>query len=173
MNTREFQHRIVQLMKGHFEAAEQDDYFLSLKTSLDLEVIRDISTWWRCVQFEKYCVLTCRYLNHNGRLESLVRSFYQNENISPYIETASHSFLSFLVAGADDEHLRSLADFEDKLIKVRKGDEGHYIIYWKTEPYQFIGDLLQNKKPDTNGNDGFYRTVIDRSFPNFFEVEEV
>lgn len=173
MNTRDFQHTIVQLMKGHNEAGRQEDYFQSLKTSLDLEIIRDISSWWRCVQFEKYCVLTCRYLNQTGRLESLVRSFYQNENISPYIETASHSFLAFLVAHTDDEDLRSLADFEDKLIKVRKGDKERYIIYWKTEPYGFIGDLLENKKPDSKTGNDFYRTVIDCSFPDFFEVEEV
>lgn len=172
MNTKDFQHNVLQLMKGkEVDASTEDAYFEYLKSSIDLEIMKDISAWWRCVTIEKYCVLTSRLLSMTGDFEKQIRAFYQHESISPFVEIASHQFLHYIMHQSTNPLWVSVADFEDKLIKVRKGDELEYSIQWNYEPYSVIGKLVQNQAfSETQLSKGLFETRISNDIEDYFNV---
>lgn len=159
-------------MKGkELNEASKDAYFDYLSSSIDLEIMKDISAWWRCVTIEKYCVLTSRLLSMTGDFEKQIRAFYQQESISPFVEKASNQFLDYIMHQSTNPLWISVADFEDKLIRVRKGDELEYSIQWNYEPYSVVEKLLQNMPfNESQLTKGLFETRISNSIEDYFNV---
>ncbi len=173
MTLKQYQENILNLLKGKpFKKGAEDEYFESLKDSLELEVVNDISIWWRSLQIEKYCYLTSSYLKKINKFDSIVRNYYQNTSVSPYIEIASTNFFTYVNKNfTTNDLLISIAMFEDCLIKVRKGDFSTYNVNWNYEPLNVIDYLLDNNNLSNNNLlQGSYLTIISAKIDNLFKV---
>lgn len=170
MNTKQYQQLILALIKKQAPPnVEEEPYVQYLKTSIELEITRDVSIWWRSMQLERYCLLTANYLKLTSQFDELITAFYLRTNVSPYIERAGQSFLDFLQQ-ADDKLLATIANFEDKLKQVKKGDTGNYSIYWNHEPFGILDALINGKPLALESIRGKYLTIINANLENQFEV---
>ncbi len=173
MNTKQHQQLILELIKEKKVTIMADEPYINhLKNSLELEVARDISVWWRSMQIERYCLITANYLKLTSQFDAVIKAFYRTTNVSPYIELVGQSFLDYLQQ-SDDQLLITIANFEDKLKRVKKGDNGKYTIAWKYEPFSVL-DFLINRKPlELESIKGNYLTVIDSALENQFVVVDL
>lgn len=170
MNTKNQQLLILELLKEQVPTFKGDETYVNLlKKSLELEIARDVSIWWRSLQIERYCIITSNYLKLTTQFDSVVKAFYRTKNVSPYIERAGQCFLDF-VQQNDDKLLVTIAHFEDKLKRVKKGDNGNYSIHWNYEPLSMLDSLIHGKPLQLESIKGSYLTIINANFENQFEV---
>jgi hypothetical protein len=170
MNNKQYQQLILALIKEQEPPVLADElYAAQLKNSIELEIARDVSIWWRSMQLERYCFITANYLKLTSQFDKLIKAFYLQTNVSPYIERAGQSFLDYLQQ-ADDKVLATIANFEDKLKRVKKGDSGNYSIYWSHEPFSLLDALISGKPLELESMKGKYLTIINAQLENQFEV---
>jgi hypothetical protein len=173
MNTKQHQQLILELIKEKETSSEADEsYARHLKNSLELEVARDISIWWRSMQIERYCLITANYLKLTSQFNDVIKAFYRATNVSPYIERVGQSFLDY-VQQSDDQLLATIANFEDKLKRVKKGDDGKYSIAWQHEPFAVLDLLIKGEPLELESIKGNYLTIIDLALENQFEVVDL
>jgi hypothetical protein len=173
MKTKQHQQLILELIKEKKTFTEADGPYVNhLKNSLELEVARDISIWWRSMQIERYCFITANYLKLTSQFNAVIKAFYRVTNVSPYIERVGQSFLDYLQQ-SDDELLATIANFEDKLKRVKKGDNGKYSIVWHYEPYAVLDLLIKGQPLELESIKGNYLTIIDAALENQFEVVDL
>ncbi len=173
MNTKQHQQLILDLIKEKKISIEAEEPYIShLKSSLELEVARDISIWWRSMQIERYCLITANYLKLTVQFTDVIKAFYRVTNVSPYIERVGQSFLDYLQK-SDDQLLATIANFEDKLKRVKKGDDCKYSIAWQHEPFAVLDLLIKGEPLELEPIKGNYRTIIDAGLENQFEVVDL
>lgn len=171
MDTKTYQENILFMLKHPGILPDEADVYLKeLKDSVELEVTRDISIWWRTVQIEKYCVLTSNYLKKKQCFDEEVRQFYLQTNVSPYIEVMAMQFYDYLLNTTTDDLLHSLAAFEKYLIKIKRGEVIEYEVQWQYEPYAILDMLLQNKDLKPEPFTGNYTTFMASYLEDHFEV---
>ena len=69
------------------------------------------------------------------------RIVIQGNNISPFRETQALGFPEALTDHSD-RLIRSVAQFELALLKVRQGDAATYVIPWNLDPYTILNSLV-------------------------------
>jgi hypothetical protein len=106
-------------------------------------LVRKIALWWRKVQIENFCRLTSCYLKLQDNLETEVLNFFRNVNYSPFREVVGFQFLDYLIKETKDDLLKSIAEFERAIIKLKLGEKTQSIIIWNYEPYLVINYLLR------------------------------
>jgi hypothetical protein len=126
------QRGLLDLVKGR-GAPPEDPYLRRIAGSRELMMIREIAIWWRKFQLEAQCHLTSRLLKHLGCFDETVVSYNNNNQTSPFVEELTDDFLSSLRMHHD--HLvRTVAQFERALLKVRAGVDEHFEILWDRHP---------------------------------------
>lgn len=170
MNTAAFQQTILEMIKQPTKTGAGDEpYFTALANSIELEITRDISVWWRCLQIEKYCVLSANYLKLKKCFDESVRGFYLKTNVSPYIEVAAIQFLSFY-QNDEDTLLSSIAQFELNLIKLKRGEQFLQEVAWDYQPYMILEILLKGLPLDIEQHKGKFITLIGHEIEDYFRV---
>lgn len=172
MNLASYQKQILQLLKSTDPPLTEDSYLLQVYQSKELALVQEIVLWWRAYQLEQYCKLTTTLLKKQHQFEEQVTNFYRQQDVSSYIEQLSDTFLSFVIQ-SDDGLLRSVASFEQALIRVKKGDTSVYEVNWPYEPYAVLGYLLHGTYPNWEQTAGNYQTFISHKLPHsFYAVRE-
>ena len=174
MDIRTLQTKIRDFLKMPVPSPAPDDppYIHQLARSEELTLAREIAHWWRAYQIEQFCPLTATWLQLQDQLDEKVTRFYENTNVSAFIEQASADFLDFLPADADSI-TRSIARFEKALIEVRRGEKKEYEIEWNMNPYMVLDALLERRKPDLETGQGRYVTAVSSQNPEFFNVYKI
>lgn len=119
------------------------EYLQQINTSNNILLIRKVALWWRKFQIENFCRLTSCYLNSHGKFDLEVWNFYRNVNFSPFREVVGFQFLDYLIKENNDELLKSIAQFERAIIKLKLGEKTQSTIIWNYEPYSVINYLLR------------------------------
>lgn len=170
MDLARHQRKILRLIKSTYDGSDDDDpYIRSLAGSKNLELVREISTWWRMVGIQQSCTLTPRLLKELGTFEPTVQEFVRDWKISPFVEHLADAFLEAM-GRHRDPLVASVARFELALIRVKKGDSSEYLIDWERDPRPVLASLLGNGSLDKDGEPARYRTVVSREIPELFRV---
>ena len=153
-------------------APDDPPYIQQLAYSKELMLAREITHWWRAYQIEQYCPLTATWLQLHDLLDEKVTRYYENTNVSAFIEQASADFLAFLQADADSITC-SIVRFEKALLDIRRGEKKEYEIEWELNPYMVLDALLNRRKPDLKSSRGKYITAVSDQHPEFFAVYKI
>jgi hypothetical protein len=164
------QRGLLALIKADTTALIVDDPYLDLvRHSHGLQVVREITQWWKLYQAEAACPLTARALKKHDGFESSMRSFARQRTMSSYVESFSDDYLTH-VRLTSNGFCSTVAHFEQCLLRVKRGGRDEYTIEWECEPFAALGALLSDgdlrRVPQ-----GKYRTRIGSRLPNLCEVE--
>jgi hypothetical protein len=166
----EHQRKLLGMIKGTYSPASQDEPYLhQVAGSSQLALVREIATWWRIFDIERYCVLTSRYLKMRGIYEDTVDTFVRNHAISPFINELGEAFLVDM-GQSEDSALSALARFELRLVQVKRGDAGEYQIEWDLDPVAVLNHVIKGDPMDLEQAQGRYHTVVSASLPGLFAV---
>jgi len=173
MDLAEHQRKLLSLIKGSYRAAPGDDpYLKAVDGSAQLELVREIATWWRIFDLERYCTLTSRLLKQRGGYETTVDRFVKTHAISPFINELAESFLLDL-GESDDLLLREVALFELALTRVRRGDPESYVIDWQHDPVAVLTSLAKEQPVEAVETPERYRVTISASLEGSFSVKVI
>lgn len=171
MNLQEFQSKMLGLIKSTYEPVAGDiAYLRDLRTSKELDLVKEICIWWRCFQIENYCPLTSSWLKRRGVFEVWVEQYYQNTNVPPYIELAGISFLGYVQFHITDPATWSIAAFEQAIIQVKRGDLREHSISWDRDPYSVLNSLLHNIPYEETCHEKQYKVIVSHTIPDLFSV---
>jgi hypothetical protein len=110
-----------------------DPYLRRVANSRELAMVRKIALWWRAFALEAQCHFTTRLLKQLGCFDALVKSFFDHNATSPFVEELSLDFLGSLY-DHDDRLIRAMSQFELALLKTRAGSAHAYEIMWDRHP---------------------------------------
>ncbi|HEU5292459.1 MAG TPA: hypothetical protein VFU05_17550 [Cyclobacteriaceae bacterium] len=146
MNLNELQVGVLDLIKSRHVVGINDStgYFLSVKGSKELLVVRKVALWWRTLQIESFCTLSSALLKYENCFNDAVTSFYNSSSFSPYRDEVGIQFLDYLQVYNSDAFVRTVSSFELALIQCKKGKAVSLSQTWEYEPYTIISGLLQN-----------------------------
>lgn len=166
------QRKLLELLRGAATIEPSHGAYLNtVARSRDLEEARRNIFLWRLWVLERTSVLTFRLLTRMGLVEQAVENFIAGSNISPFRETQAPAFLESLSVH-EIPLVRAVASFELALIKVKDGDDGAYAIDWPCDPSAILHALARHAELPSVLAPGDYRTVVARSLPGCFLVEE-
>ena len=164
------QRRLLDLIKAKGEVRQGDDpYLAEVARSRSLELVREISIWWRAVGIETACPFTSVLLKMRELFDAHVREGCRAESSSPFIAEQAAAFLE-RTAEHEDPLLRSVARFELALIRIGAGSREEHVVEWQQEPYRVLQALLRGEAPRDPGEPGLWRTVVARHLPHGFRV---
>jgi hypothetical protein len=149
--------------------ADDDDYIWKVAGSKDLEEGRRNIFLWRTWVLERTCALTVRLLRRRSLFDATLRAFMQETNISPFRETQAPAFLETLREHRDPL-VRSVAQFELALGKVRDGDESTYTIPFTVDPYVILNCLANDMPLNEPLAEGMYGVVVSGRLKGYFRV---
>lgn len=173
MKIQTYQENILALLKGNpLIASTEDDYFLKLKKSSSLRILKEIVIWWRLYQLEQYCPLTTTLLKKGGIFESTVNNFYEQYNVSSYIEELGLSFLDFLIQIQSGD-FKSIAAFESAMIQTKKGNKNVFLIEWENDPQEVLAFILYHQPMEKRMEQKKFITKVAAHLPSFFETKEI
>lgn len=173
MNLQHFQENIKGLLKETWlPTAVDDPYFKKIHQTRELAMVREIAIWWRAFQLENFCPITSRYLKRSQTFEALVAHYYQTHNVSPFIEEAGIDFLSFSLKSQSDKMLHAIAQFEQAMIKVRKGSSQTFQCLWDKNPYEVLAAIFEEKPLPEKEKNIRYEITIAATIPHYFQVQE-
>lgn len=174
MNLQEFQSKLLGFIKSTYEPTPQDPAYLrQLRTSKELDLVKEICIWWRCFQIESYCPLTSGWLKRRGVFEIWVQQYYQNTNVPPYIELAGISFLGYVQFHITDPVTYSIAAFEQAIIQVKRGDLREHSISWDCDPYAILDSLLHKVPYERETAEQRYKVTVAHGIPGLFSVTSI
>ena len=166
MDLASHQRRLLELIKATGGVQQRDEpYFAEVARSRNLELVREISLWWRAVGIETACPFTSALLKTRGLFDALIRECSRAEGSSPFIAEQAAAFLERSVAH-EDPLLRSVARFELALIRIGAGSRQEYVVEWQHDPLRVLDALLRGEP----GEAGLWRTVVARHLPHGFRV---
>jgi hypothetical protein len=164
------QRALLELIKGTYLLADDTPPYLRTVAGSDhLAMVRDVVHWWRAFQATRFCVLTSTLLRRQGRFDAAVTAFLRSHRISPFIEEFGRAFLEEMT-GDPDGLVRSVAQFELALLKVKRGDREEHWIEWHREPTKVLDALMNDVPLDPSTVAGSYRTVVTSRIPELFYV---
>lgn len=132
---------IRDLIKNRNAAAHMGDpYLKEVASSSGFAMLQEIAIWWRAFQLSSYCVFTGKLLKKLGLFDEMVKNFFFERAVSPYIETAGDSFLVSL-ATHENPLVATMARFERAVLLVKKGSHEEYHVVWDRDPDQLMASL--------------------------------
>jgi hypothetical protein len=171
MNYAEQQRKLLALIKGTYSPSDADDpYLRQVAASRGLAIAREVATFWRLYDMERYCVLTSRLLKARGVYEETVADFVQTHALSAFINEVGESFLLSL-AESEDPLLSEVASFELALTRVKRGDSSSYTLDWQHDPAQVLACLVREILFDPDDVAGRARVVVSAAIPEGFRIE--
>jgi hypothetical protein len=173
MDLAEHQRKLLSMIKGTYHASERDDpYLQAVDGSEHLEMVREIATWWRIFDLERYCILTARLLKQRGEYEASVDRFVKTHTISPFINELSEAFLKDL-GGAEDRLLGEVALFELALTRVKRGDPSTYTLDWEHDPVAVLTGIVKGIDFEEDETSGTFRVTVSANLPGMFSVSQI
>jgi hypothetical protein len=173
MDLAEHQRKLLSMIKGTYHASERDDpYLQAVDGSEHLEMVREIATWWRIFDLERYCILTTRLLKQRGEYEARVDRFVKTHTISPFINELSESFLKDL-GGTEDRLVGEVALFELALTRVKRGDPSTYTLDWVHNPVAVLTGIVKGTDFEEDEASGNYRVTVGANLPGMFSVSQI
>jgi hypothetical protein len=167
MNLAEHQRKLFSMIKDNYIPQPEDEaYFQALVNSNYLERVREIVTWWRIFDLERYCVLTVRLLKQLGEYESRVDRFVKTHTLSPFVNELCEAFLQDLGSNSDDHLLSEVALFELALARVKHGDLSTYTIEWEHNPADVLTCLVKDIPIEVGVAPGRYRVTVKGGKPS-------
>lgn len=167
------QRKLLGLFRSTYYPSGADDaYIHSVAQSRDLEEGRRNIFLWRTWVLERTCALTVRLLRRRNLFAVTLAAFIQGNNISPFRETQALGFLEALTDHSD-RLIRSVAQFELALLKVRQGDAATYVIPWNLDPYTILSSLANDTPLDDHVSEGVYEIVVSPNLPHQFQISPV
>jgi hypothetical protein len=173
MSLASHQRKLLGLIKSTYEGSnDEDPYIREVTGSTNLEVMREIATWWRALNIERYCVLTTSLLKSWDIFERTVEEFAKTREPSRFIECLGTQFLEEM--GQHENHLiSSVARFELALIRVQGGDTGKHVVDWQHDPAVVLDKLLCGAPLGEGISGGYYRTIVSNEEPGLFRILKV
>lgn len=173
MNLVEHQRKLLSMVKGSYTPSARDEpYLQDVAVSKNLELVREIATWWRIFDIERYCTLTARLLKQRGIYETSVDHFVKTHTISPFINELGEAFLLDL-SESGNRLLKEVSLFELALTRVKRGDQSEYVIEWEHEPVAVLSCLARGITFEENEMPGNYQITVSANLPGMFSIEEV
>lgn len=114
-----------------------DPYLRSVAGSRGLEMVREIAVWWRALHLEAQCHFTCRLLRRLNCFDALVKTYFEGNPTSPFMEELSRDFLAWLGTHSDPL-IRTTAEFERALLEVVAGSGETYEVLWDRHPERVL-----------------------------------
>jgi hypothetical protein len=173
MDLVDHQRKLLGMIKGTYQPTEEDEpYLQTLNDSDNLDLVREIATWWRIFDLERYCILTSRLLKQRGTYESTVDRFVKTHAISPFINELGEAFMQDL-SGSDDSLLAEVAAFELALTRVKRGDKSNHIINWEHNPAIVLSSLANEIPIEAEIPGGHYRVTVSAGLQGMFSIEQM
>jgi hypothetical protein len=173
MDLSEHQRKLLGMIKGTYHPTGDDEPYLQALTDSDsLGLVREIATWWRIYDLERYCALTARLLKQRRVYESTVDRFVKTHAISPYINELGEAFLQDMSA-SEDGLLAELAAFELALTRVKRGSLHTYTLLWQHDPAALLTSLVQEIPIPVDVQPGDYRVTVSAGLPGMFSIESM
>ena len=167
------QRKLLGLLRSTYRPSAADDaYIHKVAQSKDLEEGRRNIFLWRTWVLERTCALTVRLLRRRNLFDATLTAFIERNNISPFRETQAHGFLQAL-SDHPDRLIRSVAQFELALLKVRQRDAGTYVIPWSLDPYAILNSLANDMPLPDNVLEGSFKIVVSSDIPHQFRISPV
>src|SRR5215208_7305791 len=170
MDLASHQRKLLGLIKCTYKGSnDEDSYIREVAQSTNLELIWEISAWWRALNIERYCFLTTSLLKSWGEFDTIVQEFAKNGGTSRFIESLGTQFLEAM--GRHENHLlSSVAQFELALIRVKSDDTSEHRVDWQHDPTIVLGKLLRGDPIGGALGNGHYRTIISSEEPGLFRT---
>ena len=163
LSLQEHQRAMGDLIRGRTIA--DDPYIAAAAFSTGLRVTRDSIRGWRSFRLDRNCRLTSAILKQRGVYDDVIDAV-EREAISPFIEKLADAFLA-AAAARGDVLIASVAKFEQALLR---DDDAEECVDWPCNPYDVFAALLCGDEipalPEAP-----YRTIISRTIPGLFRVE--
>jgi len=173
MDLAEHQRKLLSMIKGTYHASERDDPYLQAVDGSDhLEMVREIATWWRIFDLERYCILTARLLKQREEYEITVDRFVKTHTISPFINELSEAFLEDL-GGSEDRLLGEVALFELALTRVKRGDPSTYTLDWEHDPVAVLTGIVNGIAFEEDETSETYRVTVSANLPGMFSISQI
>ena len=171
MDLSEHQRKLLGMIKGTYHPTGADEPYLQALTGSDsLSLVREIATWWRIYDLERYCALTSRLLKQRRVYETTVDRFVKTHAISPYINELGEAFLQDL-SDSEDGLLAELAAFELALTRVKRGSPNTYTLLWQHDPTALLTSLVNETPVQDGAPQGDYRVTVSAGLPGMFSIE--
>lgn len=169
----ELQTKLLGLIKNSYVPEPDDEnYFHQVAGSENLQLIKEITRWWRQNHLERYCFFTARFLKATGQMETTTASYYQSNNHSSFIEEIGPHFLKWLI-GHTIGLTSVIARFELGMMAINKDEIYEDDITWPCDPLPVIQALIQGNLSGESILSGRYRMTISDKIIGSFEVEEI
>jgi hypothetical protein len=170
MQLRELQTGLYDLIKSG-TTNESDDYFEMLRHANNIHVVRKVALWWRHLHITEFCTLTTAWLKYEKKLDQAVASFFYTQKYSPYRKEVGMQFLMF-ISTTGSGFIKTIADFELALIKVKSGMKVSLVQRWPFEPYYLLNRLLNSTVTNSSLVKGEYCVTLSSDFyPELFHVQ--
>jgi hypothetical protein len=174
MQIQELQTKLLGLLKSTYEPVHQDGAYLNaLRTSPQLQMMKEICLWWRCLQIEKYCPLTSAWLRQQDQFTFAVEAFYKSTNVPAYIEQSGMAFLEYMLERETASMTQAIAAFEQAIIRIKRRDTRRFVVNWDHEPYALLSCLLQKVPYEVPPAKERYEITVALELPGMFSVERV
>ena len=170
MELAHLQRALQGLIRGTYQATDDTPPYLRMVSASEhLAMVRDVVRWWRSFQAARFCVLTSTLLRRRGQFDASIDAFLRMHRISPFIEEFGAAFLVEMTTHPDGL-VRSVAQFELALLKVKKGDREDHSVHWDQDPAAVLESLIKDG-PLSSPAIGVYRTVVTNRVPDLFYTE--
>jgi hypothetical protein len=167
MNLAQHQQDLSRLVKCGAAGFHSDDpYVQAMATSTQLDMLREVTLWWREYDIERTCVLTASLLTRRGLLKDMVKHYVAQPGYSPFISEMTASFLG-LMAQHPDHVISAMAKFELAVIGAKRGEPGEESIDWPCDPRSVLNGIIS----ETRDTRPLYRTIVSRDVAGFVRLE--
>lgn len=167
------QRKLLGLFRSTYRPSAADDIYIhNVAQSRDLQEGRRNILLWRTWVLERTCALTVRLLRQRNLFDATLAAFIERNNISPFRETQAPRFLEAL-SNYSDGLIRSVAQFELALLRVRQGDTATYVIPWSLDPYPVLDSLANDMPLRDRVSEGAYEIVVSQNLPYEFQIRRL
>ncbi len=169
MNLAQHQQELSKLVKRGAAGFHSDDpYVQAIATSPQLDMLREVTLWWREYDVERTCVLTASLLSRRGLLQDMVKHYVAQPGYSPFISEMTTSFLG-LMGEHPDRVISAMAKFELAVIAAKRGEPGERVIDWTCDPRSVLNGTV-SETPETVPR---FRTIVSRDLPGFVQLSSL
>lgn len=169
MDLKTLQTKYLDLIKSGVKTeTENDEYFVKLYKSKNLEILYDIVHFWRTQAIEEYCPVTSALLKKLYMFDEKIKNFYRTNKYSNYIEEFGRTFLSY--TGNDSNKMAAfIAEFELAMINVKNGSEKDHYLETNYDIYELFNFILSDAEFPCEKDKGFL-IKVSVSLENYFSV---
>ncbi|HYN50749.1 MAG TPA: hypothetical protein VES62_07470 [Thermoleophilaceae bacterium] len=137
----------------------------------ELQLVREIRTFWQLLNLERFCPLTARLLKRLKRYEAAVEAYAGSNTLPFYRQELGPQFLAYVAAEMDDDLIRAVAAFELAMLRAKRPEPGEWSIDWPASPYQVLASLLGGA--ELHIEPGRYRTLVSAQYKQVFVVQRL